>query len=79
MKISILCYKRLFLYLLMFQFSISLFSQLESPQKEVTYEEIQTLFQSIGTYEKLVIQTDLDSTNVIYPKNLMVILKNFLF
>ena len=42
-------------------FSSIAFSQLELPEENIVYEDIQTLFQKIGTYDKMIIQTDLDS------------------
>ena len=45
----------------LFLFSFSAFSQLEFPEKKVSYDDIHTLFQAIGNYDKIVISTDLDS------------------
>jgi len=53
--------KGICLSIFLFHFLSSAFSQLELPQKKVTYEEIQTLFQTIGIYDKMVIETNLDS------------------
>ena len=53
--------KRLCISIFLIHFFSPTFSQLELPQKEVTYKEIHTLFQAIGTYDKMIIETDLDS------------------
>jgi len=61
MKANILNFKPLYLFLLLFQFSFFAFSQTDSVIQKVKYEDVKTLYQTIGNYEEMVIITDLDS------------------
>ena len=61
MKINTQIIKSFSLFIFLFLSSISIYSQSKSSPKEITYEEITTLFQKLEVYSSLVIQTDLDS------------------
>ena len=61
MRTHTLSVKGYSLFIFLFYFSFTTYSQQESFLEKPTYEEVQTLFQKIGTYDKMVIQTNLDS------------------
>ena len=58
----------LFIFIFLFQSSIQIYSQSNLPVKKKSHQDLTTLFQELENYQKLIIQTDLDS--MILNKNL---------
>jgi len=64
MKTSMLRLNNISLLIFFLSFSLQVHSQVDSLDEIIKYEDVQTLFQKLGTYDKMVVKTDLDSLQI---------------